>query len=191
MISANLATVSKLWSLFSQNFGHHQPRKIVINKKCPIFPRLYGTSWLLLLGAVSSRWSLSLDNVCNEFFSSAIRATYTHNSEIYFKKFHHFALVPRLLKPGSHRQDMAQDTARTCHDQEFRSENSFNSWSWQRPGQCPSKIVGVLGAPTTKGWSGQILGHVQVFATISPESQDKVIIADTSGTCPGRFRDMT
>ena len=31
------------------------------------------------------------------------------------------------LKPGSHRQDMAQDTARTCHDQEFRSENSFNS----------------------------------------------------------------
>ena len=94
------------------------------------------------------------------------------------------------VKPGSHRQDMAQDTARTCHDQEFRSENSFNSWSWQRPGQCPSKIVGVLGAPTTKGWSGQILGHVQVFATISPESQDKFIIADTSGTCPGRFRDM-
>ena len=31
------------------------------------------------------------------------------------------------VKPGSHRQDMAQDTARTCHDQEFRSENSFNS----------------------------------------------------------------
>ena len=31
------------------------------------------------------------------------------------------------IKPGSHRQDMAQDTGRTCHDQEFRSENSFNS----------------------------------------------------------------
>ena len=33
----------------------------------------------------------------------------------------------RWVKPASHRQDMAQDTARTCHDQEFRSENSFNS----------------------------------------------------------------
>ena len=42
--------------------------------------------------------------------------------EILKGEIHH-----RGLKPGSHRQDMAQDTARTCHDQEFRSENSFNS----------------------------------------------------------------
>ena len=31
------------------------------------------------------------------------------------------------LKPVSHRQVHCKDSVRTCHDQEFRSNNSFNS----------------------------------------------------------------
>ena len=37
------AMVSDIWSLFSVNFDHHQPMKIVINKKCPRFARIYGS----------------------------------------------------------------------------------------------------------------------------------------------------
>ena len=44
------AMVSGIWSLFSVNFGHHQPTKIVINKKCPRFARIYGNSNFAYLG---------------------------------------------------------------------------------------------------------------------------------------------
>ena len=35
--------------------------------------------------------------------------------------------LPLNLKPVSHRQGQCKDSVRTCHDQEFRSKNSFNS----------------------------------------------------------------
>ena len=37
-----------LWSLFSGNFGHHQPTKIVIYKKRPRFARIYGSKVYLM-----------------------------------------------------------------------------------------------------------------------------------------------
>ena len=36
--------MSELWSLFLENFGHHQPTKIVITKKCPRFARIHGNT---------------------------------------------------------------------------------------------------------------------------------------------------
>ena len=43
------------------NFGHHQPTKIVINKKCPIFARIYSRN--IASNSHSQDWSWSTRSI--------------------------------------------------------------------------------------------------------------------------------